>query len=72
MQDSGTEAVQQVILAQNTNPLGGIIIMSTMISKKMVTLGSCIFKADFKILFRNFTKYLRYCAAVDHKIRRKP
>jgi hypothetical protein len=24
MQDSGTEAVQQVILAQKTNPLGGI------------------------------------------------
>jgi hypothetical protein len=37
-----------------------------------ITLGSCIFKADFKILFRNFTKYLRYCAAVDHKMRRKP
>jgi formylglycine-generating enzyme required for sulfatase activity len=37
-----------------------------------ITLGSCIFKADFKILFRNFTKYLRYCAAVNRKIRRKP
>jgi hypothetical protein len=31
MQDSGTEAVQQVILAQNTNPLGVILVMSILI-----------------------------------------
>ena len=27
---------------------------------RLFSLGSCIFKADFKILFRNFAGYLRY------------
>jgi len=43
---SGTEAVQQAKLAQNTNPLGGIImIMSTFISYQMI-------ERSFRLLLR--------------------
>ena len=42
-----------------------------MLAQNVFALGLCIFKVDFKIRFRNFAGYLRYCAATKHKMRRK-
>ena len=39
MQHSAAEVVQQVILAQKTNPLGGITVMSTIISYQVRKTG---------------------------------
>ena len=35
-------------------------LLRPLTEEERTALGSCIFKADFKILFRNFTGYLRY------------